>query len=102
MLKTLWKVWKGLRFYHKIWAIFPHFLPVLPHILGLAVKMSMTFSRFPRSGLHVFDDVADGLPQVLVVLHVPLHGLEGVDDGGMIAAGELAADLLHAHAGDLA
>ena len=38
---------------------------------------------------------------MLVVLHVPLHGLEGVDDGGMIAAGELAADLLHAHAGDL-
>ena len=44
MLKTLWKVWKGLRFYHKIWAVFPHFLPVLPHILGLAVKMSMTFT----------------------------------------------------------
>ena len=44
MLKTLWKVWKGLRFYHKIWAVFPHFLPVLPHILGLEVKMSMTFA----------------------------------------------------------
>ena len=46
MLKTLWKVWKGLRFYHKIWAVFPHFLPVLPHILGLEVKMSMTFTPF--------------------------------------------------------
>ena len=46
MLKTLWKVWKGLRFYHKIWAFFPHFLPVLPHILGLEVKMSMTFTLF--------------------------------------------------------
>ena len=46
MLKTLWKVWKGLRFYHKIWAVFPHFLPVLPHILGLVVKMSMTFTLF--------------------------------------------------------
>ena len=44
MLKTLWKVWKGLRFYHKIWAVFPRFLPVLPHILGLEVKMSMTFT----------------------------------------------------------
>ena len=44
MLKTLWKVWKGLRFYHKIWAVFPHFLPVLPHIWGLEVKMSMTFT----------------------------------------------------------
>ena len=44
MLKTLWKVWKGLRFYHKIWAVFPHFLPVLPHILGSEVKMSMTFT----------------------------------------------------------
>ena len=44
MLKTLWKVWKGLRFYHKIWAVFPHFLPVLPHILGLVVKTSMTFT----------------------------------------------------------
>ena len=37
---------------------------------------------------------------MLVVLHVPLHGLEGVDDGGVVPAGELAADLLHAHAGD--
>ena len=46
MLKTLWKVWKGLRFYHKIWAVFPNFLPVLPHILGLEVKMSMTFTLF--------------------------------------------------------
>ena len=46
MLKTLWKVWKGLRFYHKIWAVFPHFLPVLPHILGFVVKMSMTFTPF--------------------------------------------------------
>ena len=39
MLKTLWKVWKGLRFYHKIWAVFPH-------ILGLEAKMSMTFTPF--------------------------------------------------------
>ena len=39
---------------------------------------------------------------MLVVLHVPLHGLEGVDDGGVVPAGELAADLLHAHAGDFA
>ena len=39
---------------------------------------------------------------MLVVLHVPLHGLEGVDDGGMVTARELPADLLHAHAGDLA
>ena len=46
MLKTLWKVWKGLRFYHKIWAVFPHFLPVLPYILGFVVKMSMTFTLF--------------------------------------------------------
>ena len=63
--------------------------------------MSTTFARFLRSGLYVLDDVAHGLAQVLVVLHFTLHGLEGVDDGGMIAAGELAADLLHAHAGDL-
>ena len=39
---------------------------------------------------------------MLVVLHVPLHGLQGVDDGGVVAAGEFAADLLHAHAGDFA
>ena len=30
---------------------------------------------------------------MLVVLHVPLHGLEGVDDGGMVTARELPADL---------
>ena len=63
--------------------------------------MSTTFTRFLRSGLHVLDDVAHGLAQVLVVLHVPFHGLEGVDDGGVIAAGEFPADLFHAHAGDL-
>ncbi len=34
MLKTLWKVWKGLRFYHKIWVLFPRFLLFSPHILG--------------------------------------------------------------------
>ena len=39
---------------------------------------------------------------MLVVLHVPLHGLQGVDDGGVVTAGEFAADLLHAHAGDFA
>ena len=50
--------------------------------------------------LHILDDVAHRLPQVLVILHVPLHGLEGVDDGGMVTARELPADLLHAHAGD--
>ena len=37
---------------------------------------------------------------MLIVLHVPLHGLEGVDDGGVVAAGEFPPDLLHAHAGD--
>ena len=55
---------------------------------------------FYPSGFHVLDDVADRFPQVLVVLHVPLHGLEGVDDGGMVAAGEFPPDLLNAHAGD--
>ena len=64
--------------------------------------MSTTFARFLRSGLHVLDDVAHGLAQVLVVLHVTLHGLEGVDDGGVVTAGEFTADLFHAHAGDLA
>ena len=63
--------------------------------------MSMTFTSKSVSCLDVLDDVADRFPQVLVVLHVPFHGLEGVDDGGVIAAGELPADLLHAHAGDL-
>ena len=63
--------------------------------------MSMTFTSNSVSGLDVFDDVAHGLPQVLVVLHVPFHGLEGVDDGGVVPTGELPADLLHAHAGDL-
>ena len=76
MLKTLWKVWKGLRFYHKMWAFFPHFVPVFPHILGFGPRIGMTFCRGLRSGLHVFDDVAHGLAQVLVVLHVTLHGLE--------------------------
>ena len=31
---------------------------------------------FCSSGFHVLDDVADCFPQVLVVLHVPLHGLD--------------------------
>ena len=61
----------------------------------------MTFTSKSVSGLDVLDDVAHGLAQVLVVLHVPFHGLEGVDDGGVIAAGEFPADLFHAHAGDL-
>ena len=39
--------------------------------------MSMTFTSNSVSGLDVFDDVAHGLAQVLVVLHVPFHGLEG-------------------------
>ena len=39
---------------------------------------------------------------MLGVLHVTLHGLEGVDDGGVVTAGEFTADLFHAHAGDLA
>ena len=60
----------------------------------------MTFAPVFPSGLDVLDDVADGFAQVLVVLHIPLHGLEGVDDGGVVAARELPADLLHAHAGD--
>ena len=62
----------------------------------------MTFSPVFPSGLDVLDDVADGFTQVLVILHVPLHGLEGVDDGGVVTARELPADLLHAHAGDFA
>ena len=62
----------------------------------------MTFTSKSVSGLDVFDDVADRLPEMLVVLHVPFHGLEGVDDGGVIAAREFPADLFHAHAGDLA
>ena len=49
--------------------------------------MSMTFTSKSVSGLDVFDDVAHGLAQVLVVLHVPFHGLEGVDDGRVVAAG---------------
>ena len=50
--------------------------------------MSMTFMSKSVSGLDVFDDVAHGLAQVLVILHVPFHGLEGVDDGGVVAAGK--------------
>ena len=44
MLKSLWKVWKGLRFYHKMWAFFPHFVAVFPHILGFDPRICMTFS----------------------------------------------------------
>ena len=61
--------------------------------------------NFPTWSQHtsaMHDDVAHGLAQVLVVLHVTLHGLEGVDDGGVVTAGEFTADLFHAHAGDLA
>ena len=43
MLKSLWKVWKGLRFYHKMWAFFPHFVPFFPHILGFDPRIGMTF-----------------------------------------------------------
>ena len=44
MLKTQWKVWKGLRFCHKIWAYFPRFAPNFPYILGFAPQMSMTIA----------------------------------------------------------
>ena len=56
---------------------------------GRGDKFSSFSSRLVEkagSGLHVFDDVVHRFPQVLVVFHIPLHGLEGVDDGGVIPA----------------
>ena len=53
------------------------------------------------SGAHVFDDVLHGFPQAGVGLDALAHDLEGVDDGGMVPAAHLFADVLHAHAGDL-
>ena len=38
MLKIQWKVWKGTRFYHKIWVRFPNFIPEFPHILGFGFE----------------------------------------------------------------
>ena len=102
MLKTPWKEWKDSAQNHYILFCFAPIVRKTPHILCLIPFKSRTFQTVRVSGLDVFDDVADRLPQMLVVLHIPLHGLEGVDDGGMIAARELPADLLHAHPGDFA
>ena len=38
---------------------------------------------------------------MLVVFHVALHRFQGVDDGGVVATGELPSDLFHAHSGDV-
>ena len=86
MLKTPWKEWKDSAQNHYILFCFAPIVRKTPHILGFIPFKSRTFQPVRVSGLDVFDDVADRLPQMLVVLHVPLHGLEGVDDGGMIAA----------------
>ena len=102
MLKTRWKEWRTLSSDHNILFCFPGFPCISPHIWGFIPCESMTFAPVFPSGLDVLDDVADGFAQVLVILHVPLHGLEGVDDGGVVTARELPADLFHTHAGDFA
>ena len=93
MLKTRWKEWRTLSSEHNILFCFPGFPCISPHIWGFMPRNSVTFAPVFPSGLDVLDDVADGFAQVLVVLHVPLHGLEGVDDGGVVAARELPAGI---------
>ena len=48
MLKTLWKVWKGLRFYHKIWVLFSPFCSVFSPYFGVSPINEYDFyTRFP-------------------------------------------------------
>ena len=72
MLKTPWKEWKDSAQNHYILFCFAPIVRKTPHILGFIPFKSRTFKPVRVSGLDVFDDVADRLPQMLVVLHVPL------------------------------